>query len=780
MSLKLVHAVEADEKGWLLGQQLSAHASNLPASAIGNMINGAITVLVFYGSVSLTLMAACYLMIGALVLYRMYGTKDALLNIHDLAKLRRVKLRVELCAAALGLIWGTTTGLEFAYANPAQQMYLGILASGMLAAGTLTFRTCERAGRLYLAFSVPGYLYGFLSLGHLPGLAAAGLLIAYTVILFGNIMHNARVFGDSMRRERALLASSETIQLLLNDFEEQGSDWLIELDAEGRILIPRARLAEAAQRPIETIVNKPFVDLLDHGDTRDALVSHLKNKRAFRHHIVSLTIDSKQLWWSISVRPATDGLIAFRGVVTDITAQRHAEEKVSYMAHYDGLTGLPNRFTFNSSLYRSLARDRGVAGLMYLDLDHFKTINDTLGHPVGDQLLKAVARRLESCLSPDDLIARLGGDEFAVIVSSNRLDKLDALAQKIVESLNCPFRLGDHDVVIGVSVGIACAPEHAETPDDLLRNADLALYAAKTAGRNCATRFEPGMDEAAQQRRLIEMDLRGSLTKNEMRLHYQPLINAGTGETNGYEALIRWEHPTRGFVMPQEFIGIAEETGMIVQIGEWVIRQAIDDLAGWAPHLTVSINLSPAQMRSPTLISTIVQSLARTGVDAQRICLEITESVLMQDSEANIETLHKLRGLGLQIALDDFGTGYSSLNYLRSFPFNKIKIDRCFVSEIDTREDCRAIVRSVVSLARSLGMAITAEGVERPEQVNCLQMEGCAEVQGYLYSKAVPVGELSDLRAPRELKAATLLSFSREAGEAAKIPEGSQSRAKAA
>jgi predicted signal transduction protein with EAL and GGDEF domain len=403
-----------------------------------------------------------------------------------------------------------------------------------------------------------------------------------------------------------------------------------------------------------------------------------------------------------------------------------------------------------------------------------------LGHPVGDQLLKAVARRLESCMSPDELIARLGGDEFAVIVAANRLEKLDLLSERIVESLNRPFRLGDHDVVIGVSVGIACAPEHAGTPDDLLRNADLALYAAKTAGRNCAMRFEAGMDLAAQERRTIEMDLRGSLTKNEMRLHYQPLINAGTGETNGYEALIRWEHPVRGIVMPQEFIGVAEDTGMIVQIGEWVIRQAVDDLASWESHLTVSINLSPAQMRSPTLISTMVQSLARTGVDAQRICLEITESVLMQDSEANIETLHKLRSLGLQIALDDFGTGYSSLNYLRSFPFNKIKIDRCFVSEIDTREDCRAIVRSVVNLAKSLGMATTAEGVERPEQADCLQLEGCGEVQGYLYSKAVPVGELSDLRAPRKAEMGSPLPFVREVGELALPSVSNDKRAKAA
>lgn len=291
-----------------------------------------------------------------------------------------------------------------------------------------------------------------------------------------------------------------------------------------------------------------------------------------------------------------------------------------------------------------------------------------------------------------------------------------------------PFELDGHGVVIGTSIGIAYAPEHGETGERLLKNADLALYTAKALGRNSTAIFEPGMDEAALARRLIELDLRSALGKDEMRLHYQPVIDIQSGGVSGYEALIRWEHPDRGIVMPDQFIPVAEDTGMIVQIGEWVIRQALNDLATWDEHLSVAINLSPAQMRSSSLVTTVINALAHSGVDPARVCLEITETVLMQDSAANIETLHKLSGLGLQIALDDFGTGYSSLNYLRSFPFNKIKIDRCFVDEIDTREDCLAIVRSVVSLANSLGMTTTAEGVERAEQLAQLRLEGCDEV----------------------------------------------------
>jgi predicted signal transduction protein with EAL and GGDEF domain len=303
--------------------------------------------------------------------------------------------------------------------------------------------------------------------------------------------------------------------------------------------------------------------------------------------------------------------------------------------------------------------------------------------------------------------------------------------------------------LIGVSIGISLAPEHADTVEEMHRTADLALYSAKSQGRNRAVCFEPSMDVAAQERRQLENDLRVAITNNEMRVHYQPLVHIDTGTPTAYEALVRWEHPERGIVMPDVFIGVAEENGMIVQIGEWVIRQAIEDLATWEKHIGISINLSPAQMRSPSLVSTMISALARNGVDSSRVCLEITESVLLQDSEANMDTLHKLRSLGIQIALDDFGTGYSSLNYLRSFPFDKIKIDRCFVNEIDSRDDCLAIIRSVVSLASSLGMTTIAEGVEREEQATLLRAEGCGELQGFLYSKAVPADQLTDLRKPK-------------------------------
>jgi diguanylate cyclase (GGDEF)-like protein len=485
--------------------------------------------------------------------------------------------------------------------------------------------------------------------------------------------------------------------------------------------------------------------MLDDDAACTSLRTRVRAGHSIRNHIVSLSIGGERRWWSISGKSMRDGEIVFRAVVTDITAQRQAEEKVSYMAHYDGLTDLPNRFMFNEHLYHALRRE-GRAALLFMDLDHFKAVNDTLGHGIGDKLLQGAARRIEAVVGKKGMVARLGGDEFAILLTGARAKEADAIAERVIGAMTKSFSLGDHDVVVGTTIGIATAPIDADDVETLLRNADLALYAAKSAGRNRSVRYEPGMDEAAQQRRLIEMDLRGALAKHEMRLHYQSLVDTSTGKITGYEALVRWVHPTRGIVMPATFIPIAEETGLIVQLGEWVIRQALRDLRNWPENLTVSINLSPAQMRSPGLISTIISAIASNHVDPARVCFEITETVLMQDSDANIETLHKLREIGVQIALDDFGTGYSSLNYLRSFPFSKIKIDRCFIEDIDSRPDCQAIVRSVVGLAQSLGMTTTAEGVERREQVDELRTQGCSEVQGYLYSKAVPADQLSNLR----------------------------------
>ncbi len=735
----------------LLRSQLSEHVSGVKAVAAANMVNACIVTFAFWSSIGPTLVFLGLTALALLVSWRIRIGIKVLTHVEDIRALQRLEGDVRLNAAFMGLFWGLSVGCLLPVIPVQQQLFVGILGSGMLSAGSITYRTVPSAGKLYIwACGIP-CLMGLLAVGTPAAHAASGLLGCYLIVLMGNIKGVFANFRLRNQRECELAESAETIQLLLNDYEEQGSDWLINLDANGHILQPTARFAQGVQRPVETLEGVSFFDLVEAGTDKDRLVDHFVARRAFRQHIVPIIVNGERRWWSINARPVKGTFARYRGVVTDITTQRQAEQKVSYMAHYDGLTDLPNRFLFNESLYRAFNRNSNSIGLMYLDLDNFKSINDTLGHPVGDQLLQAVARRLEASTSEHDMIARLGGDEFAIMVAPENLSLIDDIAAHIVEAIAQPFALDGHDLITGVSIGIACAPADGEDGDTLLQHADLALYAAKSGGRGRVVRFEAGMDEQAKSRRLLELDMREALAKNEMRLHYQPVVNAATNAVNGYEALIRWQHPERGIVMPNDFIPIAEDSGLIINLGEWVIRQAISDLATWDSSLTVSINLSPAQMRSPSLIATMVSALATNGIDAARVCLEITETVLMHDNEVNVQTLHRLRSLGIKIALDDFGTGYSSLNYLRSFPFDKIKIDRCFVADIDSREECRAIVRSVVSLAHSLGMTTTAEGVEREEQVAHLREAGCTEVQGFLYSKAIPAEELTDLRKPVDL-----------------------------
>jgi diguanylate cyclase (GGDEF)-like protein/PAS domain S-box-containing protein len=435
--------------------------------------------------------------------------------------------------------------------------------------------------------------------------------------------------------------------------------------------------------------------------------------------------------------------------IVDVTERKQAEARIAYMAHHDALTGLPNRVMFNERLAADLAKvaaDGERLAVHCLDLDHFKSVNDTLGHPVGDLLLRQVAERLSSCLRKSDMVARLGGDEFAVVQTPIiDPDEASKLAGRLIEVLSQPFALDGHDVVIGASIGIALAPDDGDGADALLRNADMALYRAKSEGRGTSHFFEPEMDRRLQARRTLEVDLRKAFASGEFELYYQPLVNVRSGQVCGFEALIRWHHPERGMISPAEFIPLAEEIGLIVPIGDWVLRQACRQAATWPGDIHVAVNLSPVQFRSRGVVRAVLTALGHSGLAPHRLELEITESVLLGETDANIATLHQLRGLGVKIAMDDFGTGYSSLSYLRSFPFDKIKIDRSFVHEMVERPDCIAIVRAVAGLGASLGIATTAEGVETVEQLDRIRAEGCTEVQGYLFSAPRPAGELAGL-----------------------------------
>jgi diguanylate cyclase (GGDEF)-like protein/PAS domain S-box-containing protein len=437
------------------------------------------------------------------------------------------------------------------------------------------------------------------------------------------------------------------------------------------------------------------------------------------------------------------------GVIDDVTERKQAEARIAHLAHYDALTGLANRALFREELEKELTRVRhsGQIAILYLDLDHFKTVNDTLGHLVGDELLKAVASRLKGCLRDRDHIARLGGDEFAVVRTDLiEAKEADLLAQQLRDAiLERPFDLNGHQAVVDLSVGIALWPSDGADSDELLKHADLALYGAKSEGRGTYRYFEPEMNIRMKRRRALEFDMRKALSGGEFRLHYQPLVNLKSRAIVGCEALLRWQHPQRGLISPAEFIPVAEETGMINAIGAWVLRQACAEAANWPADIKVAVNVSPLQFRNQNLTQTVVNSLAASRLAADRLEIEVTESVLMQNNDATLAVLHQLRALGIQISLDDFGTGYSSLSYLRSFPFNKIKIDRSFINDLTGGADGLAMVRAILNLADSLKMTTTAEGVETAEQEVILREAGCAEMQGYVFSRPVPASEISAL-----------------------------------
>lgn len=458
-------------------------------------------------------------------------------------------------------------------------------------------------------------------------------------------------------------------------------------------------------------------------------------------------------------RPLDDG--GWLATHEDVTEFRKVEQQIAYMESFDPVTDLANRASFRTKIADVMqrgGRDEKFAVLI-IDLERFKSVNDTLGHQAGDQLLKLIGKRLQGCLKDDDMIARLGGDEFAVFqASSNQPYQATVLASLMCAVMKEPFELDGHQLVTEASVGIALAPDDGNDPDQLIKNAGLALRRAKSEGRGIYRFFETGQDARMKERRALEFDMRNAINDAQFKLFYQPLMNALTEEVSGFEALLRWNHPLRGPVSPEEFIPLAEESGLIVSLGNSVIRQACEDAAKWPDPVRVAINISAAQFRSANIVNTVIQALSRSSLPANRLELEITESALLDKCESTLDTLYMLRNLGVRIAMDDFGTGYSSLSYLRSFPFDKIKLDRSFLLDIDDdakKDEALAIVRAVASLGSSLGMTTTAEGVETEQQLEMVRAEGYNEIQGFYYSKPRPAEEILEVYFPPEAVAAS-------------------------
>jgi diguanylate cyclase (GGDEF)-like protein len=551
------------------------------------------------------------------------------------------------------------------------------------------------------------------------------------------LLHQTRQSGEQLREQKLRLDAA------LNNM----SQGLCMFDAAARLVVCNQRYLELyGFSPNFAKPGVALLELLEHRRKtgtfsadpqqycRDLLTAIGQEKTA---SFVTEVGDGREIF--IVNKPMEGG--GWVATHEDISERRRIEKQMEHMALHDALTDLPNRVLLRERLEESLASIRRGAqmALLYVDLDLFKNVNDMLGHPIGDQLLQAVADRLRDCVREVDAVARIGGDEFAIMQTAMK-EPTDAaaLAKRVREAITAPFDLAGHQIVIDSSIGIAIAPNDGDDPDQLLKNADMALYGAKADGRATYRFFEPAMDARVKARRILERDLRRALAEGEFESYYQPIVGLKSSEINGVEALLRWRHPERGMVLPGEFISVAEEIGLINRIGEWIIKKACTDVAAWPIDVRVAVNLSPLQLRNSHLVPAVVQALASSGLPAERLELEITETVLIQDTEKALATLHQLRGLGVRIALDDFGTGYSSLNYLRKFPFDKIKIDRCFISGLSEGKDSIAIVRAVTDLASSLRMTTTAEGVETQEQLEAIRHLGCAEVQGYFFSPPQP------------------------------------------
>jgi diguanylate cyclase (GGDEF)-like protein len=549
-------------------------------------------------------------------------------------------------------------------------------------------------------------------------------------------------------------------KLMLDTAINNMGEGLCMFDAEKRLVVCNDRYAKMYRLPPELLrAGASHRDIIKHrivngilkGDTSDGAANQLiSTLGALPSDATTSRIDELADGRLVCVtrQPMAGG--GWVATHLDVTEQRRSEARITYMAQHDALTDLPNRVLLREHLEHAFAMTRRggpMLAVLMLDLDRFKEVNDTLGHPAGDRLLQGVAARLRGCIRDTSLIARLGGDEFAVIdYVTNPVVEASALAERIGKALCEPFDLGDHQVITGTSIGIAIAPRDGADSDEIMKSADLALYSAKSGGRGSFRFFEPELDQLMRARRHLERDMRDALVNGEFELHYQPFVNAKSEAIVGCEALLRWHHPRRGLVLPAEFIPLAEETGLIVPLGEWVLRTACAEAAKWPDDLKIAVNLSPAQFRSKELVPIVVGALASSRIAPHRLELEVTETVIMHDSQAVFAALGQLHKLGVRIALDDFGTGYSSLSFLQKFPFDKIKIDRSFVSELSgAREEARLIARAVVRFAVNLGRTTTAEGVETKEQLDILRAEGCGELQGYYFSHPTRDSEVAQM-----------------------------------
>jgi diguanylate cyclase (GGDEF)-like protein len=729
-----------------------------PAMGAANLANGLLVVSAFWHTIGHTMLLGWLGALAAFICWSLVTWLRLRDSPPPRVSVRAVNRSIR-SALILAVVWAVPLLWWLPHGDADQRLLMACLAVGMLCGGAFAMATVPQAALAYLLVLSCASVAAIQSMNISTQGVLTALVVIYSGVLGWSAINTSRAFTARLTSEREAARQGQLVSLLLRDFEEHAADFLWEVDSSGHFRHVAPRMVQALLMTLPRLQTMSLTEVLelrapnpgsitpDGFDPLAKLRLSLSMGRAFRDVIVPVATTEGQRWWSITAKPLLDDTgrdTGWRGVITDVTESRDSHQRLAFLAHFDSLTGLANRVRLREHLADRLAllnnQPSQRIALLCLDVDHFKTINDTQGHAVGDAVLVSVAQRLKACLRQGDMAARLGGDEFALVVSDVQSDAdLHALAQRLVVALCQPCQVQGSPVPIGVSVGVATAPDHGQGLDELMAHADLALYAAKDAGRGRYEVYVHRLGDRHRRRLQLRQGLNTALANGELHLHWQPRVDIKTWQVVGAEALLRWQHPTLGAIGPAEFIPVAEESGLIASIGAWVMAQACHEAMQMPPGLSISVNASAAQLQRDDFSNTVASALRHSGLAPERLEIEITESLLIDAPAVVLGHLHALRAAGSRVALDDFGTGYSSLAYLRKFPFDTLKIDRSFVRELMTREDAQAIVKTIVSLARSLGMHTLAEGVEEPAQLEVLRTAGCEGIQGYLAARPMPL-----------------------------------------
>lgn len=660
---------------------------------------------------------------------------------------------IDLHALGTGLVWGASFFLLGLNGDVMQMLGLWSIVLAMMVYASLLMPTAPMAATIYISVTSLAAAIGFIIVAAYY-LAVAAIGIAALLIVACLRTARAQILYEIAHK--ILQEKSETVSLLLREFEDSGADWLWQTDTSRCVTHVSPRFAYALGESARDIEGQPLLRLIaadawesgTYPESLHDLADRLKRRESFSNLIVPVTINGITRWWELSASPRMsedNNFLGFRGVGSDVTEQRVSADKISHLARFDTLTALPNRLQLTEALDKALTdadKWRRRCAFLMIDLDRFKAINDTLGHLVGDRLLAQVAKRLQMIMTNNELCGRLGGDEFAVVVKdAHDPNYVARLAMRIIETLAKPYEVDQNTLFIGASIGSAVGPVDGRTVELLMRSSDLALYRSKDQGGNLHHSYQHKLHANAEERRLMEFELRNALDNNQLHVEYQPVVNSSADHgLVGFEALVRWNNPKFGNVSPAKFVPVAEDARLIVGIGNWVLRQACSDAMKWPETTKIAVNISVDQLTSASFVESVISALHDSGLPAWRLELEVTESIFLRDGGLAVQVLDRLRGLGIKLSLDDFGTGYSSLGYLRNVRFDTIKVDRSFVQGAAmNKAESLAIIRAVVALADSLNIQTTAEGVETEEELKMIQQLGCHKIQGYYFGRPMVI-----------------------------------------